>query len=164
MKLMSKLFNKEENNYNDTDIIALANAEMISPSEVNDEMFAQEMLGQTIAFDLHDKTIVAPCNGALEVMYPTGHAFAIRMYNGMGILVHVGIDTVNLKGKGFKVLAKQGQQVKAGQKILEVDKELIKQNGYDPTTMLIVTEPLHENEEIKVIDYGAVKRGQIINL
>lgn len=164
MKLMSKLFNKEENNYNDTDIIALANAEMISPSEVNDEMFAQEMLGQTIAFDLHDKTIVAPCNGVLEVMYPTGHAFAIRMHNGMGILVHVGIDTVNLKGKGFKVLAKQGQQVKAGQKILEVDKELIKQNGYDPTTMLIVTEPLHENEKIKVIDYEAVKRGQIINL
>lgn len=164
MKLMSKLFNKEECNYNDTDIIALANAEMISPSEVNDEMFSQQMLGQTIAFKLQDKIVVAPCNGVLEVMYPTGHAFAIRMHNGMGILVHVGIDTVNLKGKGFKVLAKQGQQVKAGQKILEVNQEVIKQNGYDPTTMLIVTEPLHENEKIKIIDYGTVKRGQVISL
>lgn len=164
MKLMSKLFNKEENNYNDTDIVALANAEMITPSQVSDEMFAQEMLGQTIAFKLHDKTIVAPCNGVLEVMYPTGHAFAIRMHNGMGILVHVGIDTVNLKGKGFKVLAKQGQEVKAGQKMLEVNQAIIEQNGYDSTTMLIITEPLQEHEKIKYIEYGTVKRGQVINL
>lgn len=164
MKFMSKIFDKRECEYADNEIIALADAEMIPAAEVNDEMFAQEMLGQTVAFRLQDKAVVAPCNGVLEVMFPTGHAFAIRMHNGMGILVHVGIDTVNLKGKGFKVLAKQGQQIKAGQKILEINQEIIKQHGYDPTTMLIVTEPLDENEKIKFIEYGAVKRGQVINL
>lgn len=164
MKIMSNFFNQDKCNYKDTDLIALSDAKLIPVSNVNDDMFAQEMLGQTIAFELLEKTIVAPCNGILEVMYPTGHAFAIRMHNGMGILVHVGIDTVNLKGKGFKVLAKQGQKVKAGQKILEVNQDIIKQHGYDPTTMLIITEPLNENEKVKFIDYGTVKRGQVINL
>lgn len=164
MKIMSNFFNQDKCNYKDTDLIALSDAKLIPVSNVNDDMFVQEMLGQTIAFELLEKTIVAPCNGILEVMYPTGHAFAIRMHNGMGILVHVGIDTVNLKGKGFKVLAKQGQKVKAGQKILEVNQDIIKQHGYDPTTMLIITEPLNENEKVKFIDYGTVKRGQVINL
>lgn len=164
MKIMSNFFNQDKCNYKDTDLIALSDAKLIPVSNVNDDMFAQEMLGQTIAFELLEKTIVAPCNGILEVMYPTGHAFAIRMHNGMGILVHVGIDTVNLKGKGFKVLAKQGQRVKAGQKILEVNQDVIKQHGYDPITMLIITEPLDENEKVKFIDYGTVKRGQVINL
>lgn len=163
MKLLSKLLSKDVHEYGDNDIIALANATMIAAAEVSDAMFAEQMLGQTIAFVLEDKTIVAPCNGTLEVMYPTGHAFAIRMNNGMGILVHVGINTVNLQGNGFKVLAKQGDTVKAGQIILEVNLDLIKKSGYDSTTMMIVTEPLNENESVDYIDYGKVERGQIIN-
>ena len=163
MGLFSKIFNKEEMVYEDGDIVALANAEMIPASNVGDEMFAQEMLGQTIAFVLKDKTVVSPANGTLEVMYPTGHAFAVRMKNGMGILVHVGIDTVSLKGKGFKVFAKQGDNVKAGQKILEVDSETIRAAGYDPTTMLIITEPLEDGARISFTDYGEVNRGQKIN-
>ena len=163
MKLFSKLLKKEEKIYSDNDIVALADAQIIPVSEVNDEMFAQEMLGQTIAFQLLDHTVVAPCNGKLEVLYPTGHAFAIRMNNGRGILVHIGINTVDLKGHGFKVYAKQGDNVKAGQKILDVDLSFIKEKGYDSTTMLIITEPL-ENEKLNFMDQGTVKRGQIINL
>lgn len=163
MGLFSKIWNKEETAYADGDIVALANAEMIPPSSVGDAMFAQEMLGQTIAFVLKDKTVVSPANGTLEVMYPTGHAFAVRMKNGMGLLVHVGIDTVSLKGKGFKVFAKQGDTVKAGQKILEVDSEMIRAAGYDPTTMLIITEPSEEGAKVSFADYGEVKRGQKIH-
>ena len=111
---------------------------MISPKEINDPMFAEEMMGQTIGFILSDGEVVAPATGRLEVLFTTGHAFALRMNDGTGLLVHIGIYTVNLKGKGFKVLKKQGERVKAGEAVVKVDLDTVKQAGYDTTTMLIV--------------------------
>lgn len=156
-------FKKKEIQYNDTDIIALANADIIPTEEINDPVFSKELLGQTIAFNLQDETIVAPCNGVLEVMYPTGHAFGIRRPDGLGVLVHIGINTVNLNGKGFKLYAKQGETVKAGQKLIKVSAEWIRDEGYDLSTMLIITEPLNKDERIQFIDKKRVTRGEIIN-
>lgn len=156
-------FKKKEIQYNDTDIIALANADIIPTEEINDPVFSKELLGQTIAFNLQDETIVAPCNGVLEVMYPTGHAFGIRRPDGLGVLVHIGINTVNLNGKGFKLYAKQGETVKAGQKLIKVSAEWIRDEGYDLSTMLIITEPLNKDERIQFIDKKHVTRGEIIN-
>lgn len=160
------LFNifKKDNNLNikETDIVSLGNGKMISPKEINDPMFAEEMMGQTIGFILSDGEVVAPATGKLEVLFPTGHAFALRMNDGTGLLVHIGIDTVNLKGKGFKVLKKQGDKVKAGEAVVKVDLDTVKQAGYDATTMLIVTEPIHDGEKINFIDFGNVKKSQII--
>lgn len=160
------LFNifKKDNNLNikETDIVSLGNGKMISPKEINDPMFAEEMMGQTIGFILSDGEVVAPATGKLEVLFPTGHAFALRMNDGTGLLVHIGIDTVNLKGKGFKVLKKQGDKVKAGEVVVKVDLDTVKQAGYDATTMLIVTEPIHDGEKINFIDFGNVKKSQII--
>lgn len=163
MGILSKFFHSETSTYQDSDIVAIANAEMIPASKINDVMFQQEMMGQTIGFQLADDTIVAPCNGVLEVLFPTGHAFAVRANNGMGILVHIGIDTVQLNGKGFKVLAKQNDQVHAGQPIVKVNTSLIREAGFDPTSMLVITEPLHENEKVELIQFGPVKKGQVIN-
>ena len=160
------LFNifKKDNNLNikETDIVSLGNGKMISPKEINDPMFAEEMMGQTIGFILSDGEVVAPATGELEVLFPTGHAFALRMNDGTGLLVHIGIDTVNLKGKGFKVLKKQGDRVRAGEAVVKVDLDTVKQAGYDATTMRIVTEPIHEGEKINFIDFGDVKKSQII--
>jgi len=162
MGFFSKL-KKEEKKYNDTDIVAIANATIVPTENIHDPVFSKELLGQTIAFELKNDVIVSPCNGILEVMYPTGHAFAVRRKDGMGILVHVGINTVNLKGKGFKLYAKQGDEVKAGQKLLWIDTELIKEAGYDLTTMLIITEQLHEGEKVQLTCQGTVSKGQVIN-
>lgn len=156
-------FKKEERVYDDKDIIAMTDAKIVPVSEIKDPVFAKELLGQTIAFELYNDVIVAPCNGTLEVMYPTGHSFGIRRSDGMSILVHIGINTVNLKGKGFKVYAKQGEQVKAGQKLLRVDREYIKDEGYDLTTMLIITEQVNEGEKVQFTSETTVKKGDIIN-
>ncbi|MEA4874584.1 PTS sugar transporter subunit IIA [Anaerorhabdus sp.] len=164
MGLFDKLFSKDNvTKYKDTDIVSIANAEMVPASKVNDVMFAQEMMGQTIAFELKDGVIVAPANGKLEVMYPTGHAFAIRTKDGTGLLVHVGINTVELGGKGFEILVKQGDTVKAGQQLLHVDLDVIKEAGYDTITMLIVTETPNEGEKVAFVDFGDVSQGQKIN-
>ena len=135
---------------------------MISPKEINDPMFAEEMMGQTIGFILSDGEVVAPATGRLEVLFPTGHAFALRMNDGTRLLIHIGIDAVNLKGKGFKVLKKQGDRVKAGEVVVKVDLDTVKQAGYDTTTMLIVTEPIYDGEKINFIGFGDVKKSQII--
>lgn len=157
------IFKKNNNlNFKDTDIVSIGNGEMIPPKEIHDSMFAEEMMGQTIGFILKDGKIVAPANGKLEVLFPTGHAFALRMKNGTGLLVHIGINTVNLKGKGFKVLKKQGDIVSAGETVVKVDLDTVKQAGYDATTMLIITEPTHDGEKIDFIDFGNVKESQII--
>lgn len=155
-------FLKKETIYQNDDIVSLGNADVVPVETVSDVMFAQEMMGQTLAFNLYDGIVCSPSNGTLEVMYPTGHAFAVRCGNGMGILVHIGIDTVRLKGKGFKVFAKQGEKVKAGQKLVEVNLELVKDAGYDVTSMMIITEPIQE-ERIRFTCGSSVKRGQIIN-
>lgn len=135
---------------------------MISPKEINDSMFAEEMMGQTIGFILSDGEVVAPATGRLEVLFTTGHAFALRMNDGTGLLVHIGIDTVNLKGKGFKVLKKQGERVKAGEAVVKVDLDTVKQAGYDTTTMLIVYRANSWWKKINFIGFGDVKKSQII--
>lgn len=167
MGLFDNLFGKKhETNaktYADTDIVAIANAAMIPAADISDAMFREEMMGQTIGFDLKDGTIVSPANGELEALFPTGHAFAVRMADGTGLLVHIGVDTVNMNGEGFKVLAKQGDKVKAGQPIVKVDRDAVKKAGYEYTTMLIVTEPAEEGAKISYIPFGDVTQGQVIN-
>ncbi len=162
MGLFSK-FKKEEKTYDDTDLVAIANAHIFPVEEVKDPVFSKQLLGQTLAMELEDNIIVSPCNGVLEVMYATGHAFAVRRNDKMGILVHVGLDTVKLKGKGFKIYTKQGDKVKAGQKLLKIDREFIKESGYDLTTLFIITNQVNGNEKVNFTCGNKIKRGQIIN-
>lgn len=122
----------------DDKIVAIADAEIIPLEEVNDEAFSQKLMGDGIAFKLVNNQIVSPCNGTLSAVFPTGHAFGITMSDGTELLIHIGIDTVKLDGKGFTPLADQGDMVKAGQPIVKINKEEIEKAGYDTTTMLIV--------------------------
>ena len=98
-----ELFRAEEHletlDINDGDIVAMADGGLIDIKGVNDEMFAQKMLGDSVAVE-YDKDVVtlcAPCNGKPSILYPTGHAFGLTMDNGVEILVHIGINTVNAK-------------------------------------------------------------------
>ena len=152
--------NHKKKSDKDLDIVALASGTMICPDQIKDAVFSQQMMGQTIGFILDSGEIVSPVTGKVEVMFPTGHAFMIRMKDGTGILVHVGINTVELNGKGFKVYVKQGQDVKAGQTVVRLDLKAVKQQGYDTTTMLIVSESI--NKTIPFIDFGKVKKGKSI--
>jgi glucose-specific phosphotransferase system IIA component len=162
MGLFDNLFRKkEEKVYEDSAVVAPVTGSVVKTADIPDPVFAQEMLGKTYAINPFGNKVVAPANGTLEVMFPTGHAFAVRMADGSGILVHIGIDTVNLKGKGFKALAKQGETVKAGQPIVQIDPELIKELGYNPITMLIVTENPTEREFV-FSDATSVQEGDII--
>lgn len=144
----------------DGKIVAVANGKMIDITTVNDETFAGKMLGDGVAFELKDGTIVAPSSGILSVMAETGHAFGITRADGVELLVHIGINTVEMNGIGFKNLAKAGDKVKAGQPIVNVDLKMLKNKGYDLTTMLIVTD--NNGKNINFGSYGEVSRGETV--
>ena len=136
-------------------ILAVADGQMIDMATVNDETFASGMLGYGVAFKPENGTITAPCTGTVSVIADTGHAFGISGKDGLEVLVHIGIDTVKMEGRGFKSL------VNAGMPIIEVNLELIKQTGYDMTTMLIITND--NGEKISFKPYGMIKAGEKIS-
>lgn len=146
----------------DDAIVAVADGILIGPEKMKDEMFSQEAMGQTIAVEPANGRIVAPANGTLEMVFETGHAFAIRMKDGTGLLVHIGVDTVNMKGEGFTVLKKQGDEVKAGEPVVNVDLKAVEAAGYSTQTMLVITEPAEEGKLAAFIPYGPVTAGKVI--
>lgn len=147
--------------FSDEDIVSPVKGHRIPTAEIADSVFAEEMMGQTIGIVPADGVFACPVNGTVEVAFPTGHAYAVRAKNGVCYLVHIGIDTVSLDGKGFKSFLKQGQKVSAGQKAVEADLSLIKSAGYDTTTMLIVSEP--EDHRVAYTEFTDVERAQKIN-
>ncbi len=115
------------------------NGTQIPLSEVADEIFASEMLGTTVAVEPADGKIVAPCDGEVSNIFETGHAVCITTESGGELLIHIGIDTVKMDGKGFTKKVSDGDKVHAGDILVEADLEEIKNAGYQTTTMMILT-------------------------
>lgn len=122
----------------DNNIYTPVKGTCIDISDVKDQAFASGAMGDGVAIVPAEDVIKAPCDGTISMLFHTGHAFGLEANNGAEILVHIGIETVNLNGSGFMPLVQQGQQVKAGEAIIQIDLDKIKAE-YDPTTILIIT-------------------------
>ncbi|WP_439425151.1 beta-glucoside-specific PTS transporter subunit IIABC [Oenococcus alcoholitolerans] len=112
---------------------------IIPLKNVKDEVFASEAMGKGIAVIPEDDTVTAPISGTVSMLYPTGHAVGIISDQGAEVLIHIGIDTVQLKGQYFKTLIKKNEKVKKGQPLINFDRKSIAKAGYDTTVMMIVT-------------------------
>ena len=115
------------------------NGKVIPLTEVTDETFASEMLGTTVAVEPEDGKIVAPCDAEVLNVFDTGHAVCLTTQSGGELLIHVGIDTVKLEGKGFTKKVADGAKVHAGDVLIEADLDTIRNAGYPATTMVILT-------------------------
>ena len=123
-----------------TTLKAFINGKVIPITEVKDEMFAQKMMGDGIAIYPQNETMIAPADGEITmVMEESGHAVGMRLASGVEILIHIGIDTVKMEGRGFHVLVKHGQKVEAGQGLVSFDKKLIEKEGYSSIIILAIT-------------------------
>ena len=120
---MFSLFGKKPKQGED-EILSIAKGRMFPLEEVKDEVFSKKMMGEGVAFELGEDQVCAPATGELTALFPTGHAFGIRRKDGVELLVHIGIDTVELNGEGFTIQAKQGDKVTAGDPIVKVDRAL----------------------------------------
>ena len=112
---------------------------LISLVQVPDEMFSGLMMGQGVAIDSEDGRVVAPCDGVVSTIFPTNHAVGITNDQGVEILIHVGIDTVKMKGEGFTEHVQNGQRVKMGQLLIEFDLNLVKEKAKSHLTPVVIT-------------------------
>lgn len=133
-------FEQKTEEQNDGVITAYANGELTAIEKVNDETFASKVLGDGIAIIPEDGNVYAPVDGEISVAIESGHAVGFTDMNGTVYLIHIGIDTVQLNGKYFKVNVQVGDQIKRGDLLVSFDKEKVEKAGFDTACMLIVTE------------------------
>lgn len=147
-------FEQKTEEQNDGVITAYANGELTGIEKVNDETFASKVLGDGIAIIPEDGNVYAPVDGEISVAIESGHAVGFTDMNGTVYLIHIGIDTVQLNGKYFKVNVQVGDQIKRGDLLVSFDKEKVEKAGFDTACMLIVTEAngktLNKTKERKV--------------
>lgn len=125
--------------------------EVFPITESSDQTFSQKILGDGVVVKPSDDLVkvTAPCNGKIGFVYPGGHALGLELEDGTGILIHCGVDTVNLNGEGFSIRTEEGKSVKAGDILLEFDKSFIEKKGYSSEVIMLVSEKKEENK-IKV--------------
>jgi PTS system beta-glucosides-specific IIC component len=131
--------------------------EIVELSKVNDETFAQEMIGKGVAINPTVGEVTSPVDGVVSVIFPSKHAIGITSEDGVELLIHIGLDTVKLDGKHFKSFVENGDRVRIGDKLVEFDMEEIKSEGYDIITPVIVT------NSNKYLDVVSTKEKNISN-
>ena len=139
---------------NEIIIVSPMKGEIMPLNEVNDETFASEMMGKGVAIKPVDGKVVSPINGIVQTIFKTKHAIGLKSEDGTEILIHIGMDTVQLEGKHFKAYVKDGDKVKIGDTLIEFDTEAIKKEGYELTTPVIVT---NTNDYLEVLARGVKK-------
>ena len=122
-------------------LLAVADGSVLPLAEVADEAFASGMLGQGIAIEPREGTVYSPIDGTVDSVTDTGHAYSICTEDGLDVLVHVGIDTVEMKGDGFLPMVKIGDRVKAGDVLLRADLDKIRAAGHPVTIPVLITNP-----------------------
>ena len=165
MGFFDKLFggkSKDENTAKFTNqsktVLTPLQGKVLAQADIPDETFAQGILGPGCGIEPTGKTVYAPFDGTVEQVASTLHAVGLTSEDGIEILVHVGMDTVEMNGKGFKALVKEGDKVKAGTPLLKVDLEAIRAAGHPTATALIVTNS-DDLPEISVVANGDAAAG-----
>lgn len=148
-------------------LVAPVSGEMLPLNQVPDKVFASGALGIGCAFRFDGDTVAAPCDGTLILLPDSKHAFGIRATNGAEILVHIGLDTVSLKGEGFTAMLPVGSKIHAGETVLKVNQAFIKGRGFDLATPLVVTNSADYSVEIQsreAVELGTDKIGTVAPL
>lgn len=140
---------------------AVVTGEVLPLKEVKDPVFSTEMMGKGVAIIPESDQLFAPADGVLTVMYDSKHAYGIQADSGAEILIHIGIDTVNLAGQFFSTNMKKGERVKKGELLGTFDREAIKKAGYDDTVMLLVTNSTAYGD-VSTLDKPTVTQGKDI--
>ncbi|MFT9097285.1 beta-glucoside-specific PTS transporter subunit IIABC [Liquorilactobacillus sp.] len=129
-----------------TTLASPLSGKLIQLAEIDDKVFASGAMGKGIAIEPTEGMIYAPAAGEVVLAFPTGHAVGLKTVDGAELLMHIGMDTVNLEGEGFKMLVKQGEQVDLGTPLVKFDIESIKAAGYSVITPLVVTNSKNYHE------------------
>ncbi|WP_339148136.1 MULTISPECIES: PTS glucose transporter subunit IIA [unclassified Sutcliffiella] len=139
MSFFKKLFGSKEEVKTEEVLVAPITGKIIPLEEVPDPVFAQKMMGDGIAIEPTEGTVVSPVNGEIVQFFPTKHAIGIKSETGVEVLIHVGLETVGMKGEGFEGLVEVGDKVKVGTPLLNFDIALINEKAKSIVTPVILT-------------------------
>lgn len=132
------LFGKKKK---ETHLMAFATGDVIALRDVKDQMFSAGLMGKGIAIASEDGKFYSPVSGTVTMLFPTKHALGLKSEDGQELLLHIGVDTVGLKGEGFTAFVEDGQKVAAGDLLIEADLSLIRSKGLETDAILCITEP-----------------------
>ena len=158
MGFFDKLFSgksKEE------ELGAPVDGEAVPIREVSDPTFGEEILGKGVAIRPTGNQIYSPCDATVDLMFDTGHAVSLKADCGAEVLIHVGLETVSLKGEHFTTHAKTGDHVKAGQLLIEFDREAVAAAGFDTITPMVICNTA-DYKEVNAHTGAAVSEGDTI--
>ena len=134
--------------------------DLVALSEVQDEVFSKGIIGKGIAVYPREGKIMAPAKGVVKAIFPGGHAIGITTDSGVELLIHIGLETVNLKGEGFISHIQQGDVIKEGQLLVEFDVQCLAEKGFDMTTILIVTNTAQYLDILPLQEAGTIEVGK----
>ena len=132
------------------ELYAPMKGEVLDVSKSADPAFASKAMGEGVAINPSEGVIYAPADGTISLIFPTKHAMGITLNSGVELLIHAGIDTVKMEGKGFETFVETGVKVKKGDKLLSFDMDLVKEKGYKTQTMFLVADA--KGKEVEVIE------------
>ena len=132
------------------ELYAPMKGEVLDVSKSADPAFASKAMGEGVAINPSEGVIYAPADGTISLIFPTKHAMGITLNSGVELLIHAGIDTVKMEGKGFETFVETGVKVKKGDKLLSFDMDLVKEKGYQTQTMFLVADA--KGKEVEVIE------------
>jgi sugar PTS system EIIA component len=159
--MLGKLFGKKAKAEFE-EVYSPLEGEVVSLNQVPDPVFAQKMMGDGIALIPSSGQLVSPVEGKIVQVIHTKHAVGLKSVNGLEILIHVGLETVELKGEGFEVLVQEGQSVKVGDPLLNFDIPFLQSQNKEIITPIVVTNTDEKLDYIAQKANGAVKRGELL--
>lgn len=156
--MFKKLFGKKEEPVKTIQIYAPLSGNAVNLAAVPDPVFSEKMMGDGIAIEPSEGIVVSPVDGEIMQIFPTKHAVGIRAKNGAEILIHIGLETVSLKGEGFETHVQQGDAVKAGDKLVTFDMATINEKAKSTVTPIIITNT-DQAVSLNTLTEGKVERG-----
>lgn len=135
--------------------------EIIQLTEVPDPVFSKKMMGDGFAIVPKHGKVYSPVTGQIMQVFPTKHAIGIKTKEGLEILIHIGLDTVELNGEGFTVFVKEGQSIKIGEPILDFDIPFLKRNNKEIVTPIVITN-MEKLKEVEVVATSDVTTGDLV--
>ncbi|CAD7359767.1 MULTISPECIES: PTS sugar transporter subunit IIA [Staphylococcus] len=157
--MFKKLFGKNNEASKDITVYAPISGELVKIEDIPDPVFAQKMMGEGFGVQPIEGTVVSPIDGVVDNVFPTKHAISLKADNGLEVLVHIGLDTVQLNGEGFEVSVESGDRVKMGAVLVSFDLEFIKQNAKSTVSPIIITNTA-STESIQFEEASHLSKGE----
>lgn len=157
MSFLKSLFRSKESS---KELASVMTGEVKTITEAPDPAFAQKLLGDGFVIFPTSGEVVAPFDGKVTMIYPTKHAIGLTSNSGLEVLIHIGLDTVNLEGQGFELLVQVDDKVKSGQQILKVDLDFIKSKEMETATPVVITNL--DGQAVELKKTGNVCAGEVV--